>query len=245
MIILFMKWIFTFFSFLTLCTAAKELPTLIGFHRSLPTWDASPYNRTLDLPESFAFNTAPEIGAFIEHLAREFSIDTVIETGTFKGCSIAFFSMICKEVHTIEVVEEIYQETKTALQDRSNITFHFGSSDLVMKELLPKLKSKPVLFYLDAHWYDKWPLLQELEEISQTHHDNCMIVIDDFKVPGRKDISYDKYKKDECSINYMYGKLQKVFSDHVIHFVIPNKLEPRAKFVAYPKRWAKAIHQSN
>ena len=203
-----MKWFLTLLScFFSFSSFAKELPPLIDFHRALPTWDASPYTRKLDSSEAYAFNTAPEIGAFIEHLVREFSIDTVVETGTFRGFSTAFFSTIGKEVHTIEVVEEIYQETKASLQDCSNITFHLGSSDIVMKELLPKLESKPVLFYLDAHWYDKWPLLQELEEISHTHHDNCVIVIDDFKVPGRKDIPYDKYKKNECSINYILLRL--------------------------------------
>lgn len=241
-----MKWFFTILSCFFSCVSfAKELPPLIDFHRSLPTWDSTPYNRTLDQPEALAFNTAPEIGAFIEYLVKEFSIETIVETGTYKGFTTAFFSSIGKEVHTIEVVEEIYQETKTALQDRSNITFHLGSSDIIMKNLLPKLESKPVLFYLDAHWYDNWPLREELEEISKTHHDNCVIVIDDFKVPGRKDIPYDKYKKNECSVDYIYEKLQKVFSDYAIHFVIPKNLQCRAKFVAYPKKWATATHQSD
>ncbi|CCB89207.1 class I SAM-dependent methyltransferase [Simkania negevensis] len=222
---------------------AKELPPLIDFHRALPTWDATPHQRTLSHPENLAFNTAPEIGAFIEYLVKEFGIEIVVETGTYRGFTTAFFSTISKEVHTIEVVEEIYEETKGALKGRSNITFHLGSSDLVLKDLLPSLKSKPVLFYLDAHWYDKWPLRQELEEISKTHKDHCVIVIDDFKVPGRKDIPYDKYKKNECSIDYIYENLQKVFSDYAIHFVIPKNYTSRAKFIAYPKKWVTTTHQ--
>lgn len=45
------------------------------------------------------------------------------------------------------------------------------------------------LFYLDAHWYDDWPLLGELEAIGR-YYDKAVIVIHDFKVPGRNDFSF-------------------------------------------------------
>jgi len=242
-----MKFLLTFFCFFSCFTLfAEQLPTLIDFNREQPTWDMTPYKRTLSDPEHQAFNYATEIGAFIEYLMDIFSIDTLVETGTYEGRTTAFFSMLGKQVHTIEVVQEIYEKTKDSLKDRSNITCYLGSSEKVLKDLLPSLQSKPLLFYLDAHWYDNWPLLHELEEISKTHYDNCIIVIDDFKVPGRKDIPYDKYKKQECSIDYIYSHLQKLFSEYTIHFVIPKNLKCRAKFVAYPKKWVSiTTHQSN
>jgi hypothetical protein len=42
------------------------------------------------------------------------------------------------------------------------------------------------LFFLDAHWYDYWPLLDEIELIT-SKVPRCVIIIDDFQVPGRND----------------------------------------------------------
>jgi hypothetical protein len=48
------------------------------------------------------------------------------------------------------------------------------------------------LFYLDAHWYDDWPLLGELEAIGR-HYVKAVVLVHDFKVPGREgDFSFDK-----------------------------------------------------
>lgn len=232
------KHLLLFFSLFCFQLSASLAPPVVDFNRTPPSFDATAYMRKLEGPAAAAFNWAPEIGAFLEHLLASHPVEAIVETGTFKGSTTAYLALLANQVHTIEVIEETYNFSKERLKDFSNITFHLGSSEVVMKDLLPKLEGKSTLFYLDAHWYENWPLLQELEEISKTHHDNCIVVIDDFKVPGRKDIGYDKYSKHECSIDYIYPKLKKIFSDYTIHFVIPKNLGSRAKFVAYPKKWA-------
>lgn len=182
-----------------------------------------------------AFNGAPEIGVFLAYLKAHYQIDTMVETGTYRGGTTLFFSFLFDEVHTIEIVEETYKNAKEFLSAYPNIHCHLGSSEETLKELLPTLQDRPVLFYLDAHWYDHWPLLQELEEISKTHRDNCIIVIDDFKVPHLKHIGYDAYGEHECSLEYIEKKLDLVFSDYTYHYIIPTFPRARAKFVAVPK----------
>ena len=48
-----------------------------------------------------------------------------------------------------------------------------------------------VFFYLDAHWEDDLPLLEEIEVIF-SHRDRATIMIDDFCVPGT-DYGFDDY----------------------------------------------------
>jgi hypothetical protein len=114
---------------------------------------------------------------------------------------------------------------------------HLGDSVSILHSLLPKLIGKPVLFYLDAHGNGAWPLLGEIAEIGKTHKDNCIIVIDDFKVPGRDDIPYDYYKGNECSYEYIKNQLDEVFTEYAFTYLIPKRLSSRAKFVALPKKW--------
>ena len=116
-----------------------------------------------------------------------------------------------------------------------------GSSPDLLKDLLPSLQHERILCYLDAHWNEYWPLLDEIKEIGKTHRDNCIIVVDDVLVPGRKDIPFDSYHDHPCSHEYVKSQLQEVFTEYQYLYVIPRNPEMRAKFVAYPKEW-KEIH---
>lgn len=190
-----------------------------------------------------AFNGAPEMGAFFAFLKTEYQINTAIETGTYKGLTTQFFALCFKEVHTIESVDWIYAEAKENLKEHPHVYCHLGSSEAVLKEILPSLIGKPVVFYLDAHWYNYWPIFDEIEAISKTHKDNCVIVIDDFKVPGRSDLAYDSYRINgnyyDCSYEAIEDCLEKVFTEYNVHFLIPEHPGARAKFVAIPTKFVK------
>lgn len=186
----------------------------------------------------YAFNYAPELIPYFAALKQEHNIEVAVETGTFIGGTTVAFSFLFDQVHTIEIMESTFIQSEANLKDFSNVQCHLGSSDIVLNQILPTLINQRVLFYLDAHWEQYWPLLQELEEIGLTHKDNCIIVIDDFKVPGRKDIPYDVYGTMECSFEYIKDHLDKVFTDYTCLYLIPRSVHSRAKFVAIPKNWA-------
>lgn len=185
-----------------------------------------------------AFNDSPEIGTFICFLKEKYQIDGVVETGTFFGFTTSFFARHFNEVHTIEIIDQKYENAKDLFQGYNHVHCHQGNSPEVLNKILPSMKDKRLLFYLDAHWESYWPLLDELHEITQTHKDNCIIVVDDFKVPGRYEIRHDAYGEDECSHEYIKNSLKKLFSDYSFHYLIPKDFNRRAKFVAVPKNWS-------
>ncbi|MBS0652626.1 MAG: hypothetical protein JSR39_03775 [Verrucomicrobia bacterium] len=185
-----------------------------------------------------AFNGAPEISSFVSMLKNHYNIEAAIETGSLYGHTTAFLASIFNEVHTIEIEPSNYQITLNTLSIFPNAVCHFGSSSSVLTEILPTLESKSLLFYLDAHWQEYWPLLDELEAISKTHKDNCIIVIDDFKVPTRPDIGYDAYGEHECSFEYVKDKLGEIYSAYDFYYVLPKRVESKAKLVVLPKNWS-------
>lgn len=184
-----------------------------------------------------AFNEAPEIGAFIIALESDYRIDAVVETGTYRGATTQFFAKYFKEVHSVEVSESFYSSAEAIFSSKPHVHCHLGSSETVLKKILPALQSKRILFYLDAHWYSYLPLLEELEEICKTHKDNCIIVIDDFKVPGRSDLVYEKNDHVECSYDFIKTKLNEIFTEYTVHYLIPKNPKSNAKFVAIPSKW--------
>ncbi len=181
-----------------------------------------------------AFNGAREMAPFFEMLKKVYQITTVIETGTYQGGTTAFFARTFDEVHTIDISPTFLTQSKENLSSLSNIQFHLGSSEKILTQILPALKDRFVLFYLDAHWKKYWPLLDEIEEINKTHHQRCIIVIDDIKVPGRADIPYDAYKKHECSFEYVKAKIEKTFDNYTTLYLLPAHVNSRAKLVIIP-----------
>lgn len=181
------------------------------------------------------FNNAPELGIVFNQLKTQYQLEVAVETGTYYAHTTAFFASLFDEVHTIELNQELHENACNFLSPFPHVTCHLGSSESVLKDLLPSLKGKRALFYLDAHWNEFWPLRDELKEIAKTHRNNCIVVIDDFKVPYRSDIGYDKYGPHECSLTYISDLINEIFPDGCsTHFLIPKDLASRAKFVAIP-----------
>ncbi len=184
-----------------------------------------------------AFNQAPEIGHFINLLKKDFGIEVAVETGTYRGETTRFFSSCFNEVHTIELNPDSFQFAQENLKDCHNIHYHLGSSEKILSQILPNLHDKRILFYLDAHWNDYCPLLEELGAIATTHRDRCIIVIDDFKVPHRPDCHYDQYGDVACTYKCIQKHLDSIYSSYEYYYVIPKDPMSRAKFVAIPKSW--------
>ncbi len=219
-------------------SAPQQLPHFIDFGSE--EFSTKFYDRQFfpELVTSCPFNCASELSTFFTYIEEEYNIRTVIETGTFKANTASFFATTFDTVHTVEVNPEFYEESRKILESFPNVHCHQGSSPNILRKILPNLAHERVLFYLDAHWYADWPLLNELREIRKTHKNNCIIVVDDFKVPGRNDIPYDTHNGNDYSYEYIQNNLNRIFSDYTVHYLIPKDVRARAKFVAIPKTWA-------
>lgn len=224
------KWIFAL-----IATTAFAAPFKIDLAH--PSAKIQSHFSTMEPLEYCGFNSAPEIAQFIHSLKTDYAIDVAIETGTYLGETTRFLADCFNEVHTIEISDVNLNKALKALKDKDNVQAHLGSSEIVLHNLLPALKDKRAIFYLDAHWNEFWPLLDELREIGKTHKDNCIIVIDDFKVPGRKDLKYDKYGPHSCSYRYIENALSQVFTEYDYYYIIPKNAKSRAKFLAIPRKW--------
>jgi hypothetical protein len=132
------------------------------------------------------FNGDPITRKEFIRLRNKFSLNTVVETGTYKGMTTRWFAENFNQVYTIEFNDDYFREASEKLK-YPNITFMKGSSESVLLvELLPQLSKQDnvrVIFYLDAHCEQFHPLLDELRAIAKYFPDNCIIVIDDFQVP--------------------------------------------------------------
>ena len=136
----------------------------------------------------------------VKNVLDFYNIDNFVETGTGAAEVVRSISNIKSDlnIHTIEIIEEIFNKNKISNSYLTNVNWHLGQSSEVMPEILPQLEGS-TLFWLDAHFpgadfglasygdeedLDKrLPLRSELEIIVKERDvSNDVFVIDDLRV---------------------------------------------------------------
>lgn len=114
-----------------------------------------------------------------------------IETGTYNGNTTFAMEPYFKEIHTIEIKEDIYENTK-AIYHGNKIRFYLGDSSIVLKGICEKI-DQSAIFFLDGHWSQgdtgkgkkDCPLYEEIEHIIKYFKQSAIIIIDDFRLFGK------------------------------------------------------------
>lgn len=80
--------------------------------------------------------------------------------------------------------------SKHRLKRFRNVELSLASSEEFIMNLVEnkRLGNLP-LFFLDAHWHDYWPLVDEIAAISSSRS-TAIVIVDDFEVPDRPEFSY-------------------------------------------------------
>ena len=155
-------------------------------------------------------------GTVAEIMLREGCKD-FIETGTLDGGTSLGMHKLFPDVTvwTVEAHEERFKNNRRDRFAGTGIKDFFGDSPTVLrKQIIPNLKDRHPLFYLDAHSPVSFPILGELDAISACAHLDPIIVIHDFYNPFRPDmaceIAPDGRKQDW---EYVYDRLVPIYPD--------------------------------
>ena len=136
----------------------------------------------------------------IKNVLDFYDIKNFVETGTGKAEVVQ--SVVEADdslnVHTIEVIPEIYDKNKINFSYLKDVNWHLGTSFDILPEILPDLKGT-TLFWIDAHFPGadfglssygdekdddkRLPLKKELETIVENRDvTNDVFVIDDLRI---------------------------------------------------------------
>ena len=136
----------------------------------------------------------------VKNLLEFYNIENFVETGTGIAEVVRSVYEINSEVniHTIEIIEEIYKKNKVSLSYLKGVNWHLGQSSDVLPQILPELSGN-TLFWMDAHFpgadfgmasygdepdlSKRLPLQSELEIIVNSRDvSNDVFVIDDLRI---------------------------------------------------------------
>lgn len=87
------------------------------------------------------------IASYIER----YGLDIFIETGTFKGDTLAEFASLGLRAISIELSPEYYARARKRFAGVANVELHQGDSGDVLPKIVAEL-TRPALFWLDGHY---------------------------------------------------------------------------------------------
>ncbi len=130
----------------------------------------------------------------VKEILSAFDFDCIVETGTCRGSSTAFFLEHFKgPIHTCEVTERFYYYAKKRLRSYPRVSVHLASSPDFLRDFFANNRFQRVFYYLDAHWQDYLPLRDELLAILDENSSGTVVMIDDFQVADDPGYTYDDY----------------------------------------------------
>lgn len=154
----------------------------------------------------------------MKQIITDNNIQMVIETGTYLGSTTKHFAEWVKQVYTIEVLEKHYDLANKALRDTPNVTQYLGNSPEVLNKLFSEdifeEFDEPLFIFLDAHWGDYNPLLDELDTIAKWKWNlTPIIAIHDFKVPDHPELGFDSYKGQDYEWEWIKEKIIQIYGE--------------------------------
>ncbi|TSA31401.1 MAG: hypothetical protein D4R65_11260 [Verrucomicrobiaceae bacterium] len=129
----------------------------------------------------------PAKRATLRYYGNKYAARTFVETGTFRGDTIAFLEPYFDSLYSVELSMEFYlaaQKRFEAMRDKIHI--HQGDSAIELAGILMQVRGR-TLVWLDAHCSGKdtargetdTPIMAELELIGRQSLDKHIILIDD------------------------------------------------------------------
>jgi hypothetical protein len=152
-----------------------------------------------------AFENDPYVAQEVRGLVREYSVQTIVETGTYHGDTTVFLAGIAKHVITIEA-DPRYDNSH--LSQFPNVEVIIGDSAMFLGWALHY--PAPYLFFLDAHWTEPTPTPRELLRIAELKI-HPIIVIHDVQVPDHPELGFDRYNDFTYNIETIRPYLTSIY----------------------------------
>jgi tetratricopeptide (TPR) repeat protein len=141
------------------------------------------------------FNGQPMRRQIFLDILAQIAPACIFETGTYRGATTAFMaSATAAPILSCEAQIDSFHFARRRLAQQTNVSlFHMDSRSFLQTYVpLHHVGDQISLFYLDAHWSEDLPLLDELLIVLE-HAPRSVIMIDDFQVADDPGYSFDDY----------------------------------------------------
>lgn len=123
----------------------------------------------------------------VREYARQFHLDTLIETGTFWGDMISASKRYFRRILSVELSDYLHEKAKKRFAKQPHVELVLGDSGLMIRQILAALNT-PALFWLDAHAMGtpgtsaaelETPIVQEIQQVLNHPIKQHVVLVDD------------------------------------------------------------------
>lgn len=155
------------------------------------------------------------------NLKNKFNITSVIETGTCLAGTTIWLAENFNRVFTIEVNKTWLKIAINRIEAASvgdKVKAFLGKSEQVLDDII-KLYSLTdnTIMWLDAHWAEACPLLDELNAIAQNKI-KPVICIHDFMVPNEPSLGFDSYGGQPFTFEWIKPYLDNIYGEELYEY---------------------------
>jgi len=172
------------------------------------------------------------VGVELKKLIDKFNVELVIELGSYRGYTARRLAEMAKEVITVEIVENSYKEVIKNISDVPNLSAIHSSSVDALPILLDGNKEKSILLFIDSHWEQYCPLLEELEIIAKSGV-KPVLAIHDWKVPNRPELGYDSYNGQDFTFEWIKSRVDAIYGEGNYNYHFNGESEGAMRGVIY------------
>lgn len=126
-----------------------------------------------------------KLGVF-KHYIDEYKYNIFLETGTFRGNTIEALKNDFKELYTIELSQQLYEDAVERFKEDEKVKLFQGNSADVLSQIMEQI-NEPAIFWLDGHYSGgdtaradlNTPIFKELECVFKAKYFPHVLLIDD------------------------------------------------------------------
>jgi hypothetical protein len=168
-------------------------------------------------------------------LKKKFDYDVIFETGTAKGNAAEVLQYMFDKVYTCEIDPKMLEDVKTHVSLNENVQVVLGNSPDCLRKWFGEIGHDKFFLFLDAHWDEYWPLLDELQVVVDFGY-KPVIIIHDFDC-GHPGWQYDAYNNHILNWDYIKDKVCKIYGEDGYEFKVSQ-----VSFKTPPKRGCAYIY---
>ena len=142
-------------------------------------------------------------------LRDKFELNTIIETGTWRGESTQLLSTLFDKVYSCELFYDRYVEHYTELLKNNKVKLVRGSSADVLPEMFDEIGNDEFILYLDAHESNSLPLRDELQIVAD-YGFKPVIIVHDWNITCK--IDFDPYNYT-INFDYIKDKIELIYGE--------------------------------
>ena len=156
-------------------------------------------------------------------LKEQFNISHAVELGTCLGSTAIWLGKNFTKVDTIEINQDFGNIAKERIIESAldNVSIHIGNTTDILP--LISIEDNSIIF-IDSHWYDICPMLEELRIIADKRI-KPVIAIHDFLVPNEHNLGYDFIHNQSFNIEWITPYINAIYGKEGYNYYYNSDLE--------------------